>query len=368
MRTGFIKTPPNGSPCRIVRERSAGRNQGAVPMMGTRQDTSGGGRGGHLGAPCRRPAVHPYPPPPSEWHRPKLRADVAPAGAHDRNRHWPAVGLILAVATLLTFVSAANGFMLGWIAGPTLAATGLDGQWRGGACKLLMLPAWFGLALLATLRTGLPDLFIDAGAGSPNLASSAIVCLGVLMVALIVAGRTAQRLGRRMVVAQRPSVAAFDRWLGAAIGMGQGLLIMLTLCWAIVLIEPQARAVLHHPNMPEESAGWRVASGIVRLTREINQTPLESIVHEANLLERAPFIRNALCDLADGQRLALDSTKPMKPRPPNATPTGVEPDPFVQPQPVLAVKQSRSKEAYQRQLPVSGIDGRSTQSSTGGGS
>ncbi len=91
--------------------------------------------------------------------------------------------------------------------------------------------------------------------------------------------------------------------------MTQGLFIIMALCWTMVLIEPQARVVLHHPNTQGESTGQRIAAGIVRLTREINQTPFESMVHEANLMERVPFIRNALCDLAEGQRLALDSMK-----------------------------------------------------------
>jgi len=342
----------------------------------------------------RKPPTRPSSCPRGDGRRLGQRPDAGSAESGDRHRHWLEAGLILGGAASLTTLGAVNGFLLGEIAGPILAATGLHGLWRGGLCKLLMLPVWCSLVFLVALRPGLPDLFVGPAAGSAGLAGNAILCLVLLLGALIIAGRAARAIRRRVMVERRPGVLALDRLLGAAFGTAQGLCILLALCWAMVLIEPQARAVLHHPNMPEQSAGRRIAAGIVRLTQEINQTPLESMAHEANLLERVPFIRNALCDLAEGQRLALDSTTTARSKWRIETPPGGEPERRVQPRPALTGTQVSSKVSDDRfvpptqktarhamslppprdgaggyrQLSAHGLAGRATQSTLGGGS
>ncbi len=272
-------------------------------MVGTQQVTTGGGRGSLFGAPRRGQPSHPYPAPRVERHRPEQRAEAVL-----RHRQWLVTGLLLGGAASVTALGAANEFLLAEIAGPILAVTAVHGLWRGGLFKLLMLSVWGSLALLVATWPGLLDLLIDPAADGGALAWNAVICLGVLLLAMIIVGRAVRGLRRRLMAGRGPGVLTLDHLFGAAFGTAQAGFILLVLCWAVVLIEPQARAALHHPNMPAESPRHQVAAAVVRLTGEINNTPLESVAHESNLLERVPFALNALCDLAEGQRLALEST------------------------------------------------------------
>lgn len=236
----------------------------------------------------------------------QARAEADPDASAPRYGFWLSTGLLAGGAAALITFSVGSGYLLGQIAGAVLALAGLHGLWRGGLRKLLMLPVSCGLVFVLAFYPGFPDPVIVLALGRASPAWNVVACVVVVLSALMIAGRTA-RVIRSRVTTGRRTFLTLDHLFGAALGIGQGLVVMLGLCWATVLIEPQARAVLHHRNLHEGSACQRLAAGIVQLTREINETPIESIVHEANLLERVPSIRDALYDLADGQRLTLES-------------------------------------------------------------
>ncbi|MCG8407232.1 MAG: CvpA family protein [Phycisphaerales bacterium] len=222
---------------------------------------------------------------------------------------WVSIGLLLGGMAAGIGFSSQNDYLLGQIGATILGLSGLHGLWRGGLRKLIMLPATFVVLFLAMNNPGFADPITRAVFGKPSPFTNGIVCVAVVALALVVIGSVV-KLFRNRFIMKRPFLRGADRFFGTSIGVAEGALTMLVLCWATVLLEPQARVIRDHPNRVTESMQHRFAAGIIQLAEEIQDGPFESIVHEANLLERFPEVRDALYNLGEQTQLDLEAIHP----------------------------------------------------------
>lgn len=206
---------------------------------------------------------------------------------------WLSILLLLGAAGALFAWSLRQEILLGQIAAPIVGLAGLHGLLRGGFRKALMLPVSIGMLFLVASNPGFADPIVRAIAGRTSALGNGIAGVLALVLSLTVAGAIVKAMRNRLIV-RRPLLLAADRFLGTGIGLAEGALLVLLLCWSTVLLEPRARRVLDHPGTVQGSFQHQFASGLVRLTHEIDESPLEPIARDANVLEEIPSVRDAL--------------------------------------------------------------------------
>lgn len=222
---------------------------------------------------------------------------------------WISIGLLLGALTAGLAISVKNNYLLGQIAVAVLGVSGFHGLWRGGLRKLIMLPVTFVVLFLVSRNPGFADPIVKATFGQSSSLANGIVCVITVVLTLVVVGFMVKLIRNRFIM-KRPLMRGADRFFGTTVGLAEGAFTMILLCWAVVLLEPQARVVRDHPNRSTESIQHRVAAGIVQLAEEIQDSPLEPIALEANLLEEIPEIRDALYNLGERNQLDLEAMDP----------------------------------------------------------
>lgn len=249
------------------------------------------------------PPAKPLPP------RPDHEAAIVEEAQPGFGVPWLGTGLFVGATAAGFALSAQQGWLLGQIAALALGLSTLHGLWRGGLRKLIMLPVSVGLLAFIVSHPGFADPFVNSVLGQPSVIGSALTVGLVGLLAWVIAGRLAKWV-RDRCVRRRPMLLAADRFLGLSIGLAEGALTLLALCWATVLLEPQARVVRDHPNVSLDSIEHRVAAGVVQIAEEINASPLEAIANESNPLEEIPAVRDALYNLGDRTELRFEAMSP----------------------------------------------------------
>jgi len=209
---------------------------------------------------------------------------------------WLLVGLVAGGCAAMFFLSVRNGYLLGQIAAPVCLFSGLHGIWRGALRKMVMLPLMVGMTYLVTSQVDFADPVIRLMAGRSSIIGNTIACgLAVILTVVVVGGIV--RVVRDRLTRSRPLLLTADRLLGAGFGLAEAAIVMLSVCWSVVLVEPQAKATQALRPTDTESFQHALASGILQLTDEIDQGPFRSIVRDHNLLEDIPAVRDALSNL-----------------------------------------------------------------------
>lgn len=222
---------------------------------------------------------------------------------------WLGLGLLIGGGATGLALSIRHDLLLGQIAAPLLGLAGLHGLWRGGLRKAVMLPITVGILYLVSIQPDFADPVIRAMTGKSSTIGNWIACGVAVALTLIIARSIVGAVQHRMVTG-RPVVRAANNMFGTGIGLAEGAFAMLCLCWATVLVEPQARTVRDHPNAPPDSIHRQLAGGLVRLAGEIDQSPLEPIIRDANLLEYFPALRDAVQELSLDERMGLGAVDP----------------------------------------------------------
>ncbi len=207
------------------------------------------------------------------------------------------------------YLSLDNDFLLGQIAIPILGLSAVHGLWRGAFRKLIMLPLTLGVLYLVTTHARFADPVVQAVASDHPRLGTFVACAAAAVLALGLCGFVV-RLARKRWIVRRPMLLSADRFVGTTLGLAEGAFTVLMVCWAAVLIEPQARVVRDHRNLTVDTWEFRVAAGVVQLADEIDASPFDSLVYESNLLEEIPAVRDALYDFSDRQQLRLEAVKP----------------------------------------------------------
>ncbi len=218
---------------------------------------------------------------------------------------WLAIGLLVGAIAAGFGLSVQYDSLLGQFAAAILGAGSLHGLLRGGLRKLVMLPASVGTLALLASHPDFADPLVKMVAGESSAIGNGLACAATFVLAMLAAG-TAVRIIRNRFIMKRPILRATDRLFGTSIGGAEGVLILLTICWTAVLVEPQARSILRQPSIEADSAQHQFAAGLVRLAEEIDDSPLRPIIRDANLLEEFPAIREAIEGMESGNLNAID--------------------------------------------------------------
>lgn len=218
---------------------------------------------------------------------------------------WLSMALLIGATGALFALSTQRGILLGQIAAPVLGLTGLHGLLRGGFRKIIMLPISIGMFLLVASNPGFASPLVQAVAGQTSPLGNGIASVLALIISLTFAGMIVKSMRNKFIV-RRPFLLAVDRFFGTGIGLAEGGLVVLMLCWSTVLLESRAQMVLDHPSTQEGSVQHQFASGLLRLSNEIDESPLEPIARDANLLEEIPSVRDALNNPDTNGIISLD--------------------------------------------------------------
>lgn len=216
----------------------------------------------------------------------------------DRERSTPSRCCSGTLGKVLILGAAAAGFgasahfdvMLGQIASVMMGLTTLHGNFRGGLRKGIMLPA---TVLVCWYLYSNPDVVAPlvgmVGASGPfaNAVGAAVVAgLALFIIGLPV------KMVRNRVVRKRPVLAGMDRFFGSTIGLAEGGVLMAMLMWTSVLLEPMAQNTVDHPKA--QASQKKIASGVLRLTHEIDESPFVGFARDGNLLAEIPEVKQHL--------------------------------------------------------------------------
>ena len=200
----------------------------------------------------------------------------------------------------LFYASWRRDVMLGQLAAAAIGLGGLQGLWRGGLCKVVMLPLFVAVAY-AVAR-------LPASLGMPGVTGYLVA--GVAgMVALFIGATTVSRV-RRSAVESRPMLHRLERCIGVWIGAAEGALIPLALCWAAVAIRPAAARISATNDTRITQNQRATADAILRIANEVNSTGLADLVGRTSPMERIPALRDAINQFNRDGQIKLDDLSP----------------------------------------------------------
>jgi len=199
--------------------------------------------------------------------------------------------LILGAAAAGFGASAHYDVLLGQIGSVLMGLSTLHGNFKGGLRKSIMLPAtaivlWY---LYSNPDVVAPLVGMVGGASGPF--ANAVGCAVVAGVVLFMIGMPVKFV-RNRVVRKRPVLAGMDRFFGSTIGFAEGGVLMALLMWTAVLLEPMAQNTADHPDA--QVGQKKIANTVLRLTKEIDESPLAGFAREGNLLAEIPEVKQHL--------------------------------------------------------------------------
>ncbi|MEK6644169.1 MAG: CvpA family protein [Planctomycetota bacterium] len=230
---------------------------------------------------------------------PKSTVSMAPAPVEPRSI-MPGVLLVLGIGAALFYLSNERSFLLGQIMAGFCTPLALMGLVKGGVRKATTLAvvfgAFYGVAMLPAMVEPMLAPVVGASAMLVAYAGSAVAGL----VFVIVAGMWSKRLRKR--VHSTAGGVLFDRGSGAAVGLAEGVLVVLTVCWVSTLLRPQAMRLRDTANTPIDSFRHQFAGNLIRVADEASSGPLGEFIHTTNPIEKTPALKSAIDSLnATGQ-------------------------------------------------------------------
>jgi len=200
----------------------------------------------------------------------------------------------------LFYASWRRDVVLGQLAATAIGLGGLQGLWRGGLRKVVMLPL-FVVVAYAVAR-------LPASLGMPGVTGHLVA--GVAgMVALFIGATTVSRV-RRGAVESRPMLHRLERCIGVIIGAAEGALIPLALCWAAVAIRPAAARISATNDARITQNQRATADAILRIADEVSTVGLSNLVSQTSPMERIPALRDAINQFNRDGQIKLDDLSP----------------------------------------------------------
>lgn len=217
---------------------------------------------------------------------------------------WLMTGLILGAMATAFGMSMKYDYLLGELVAPVIGLMTLHGLFKGGFRKAIMLPVT--VVTLGFLMTN-PTIFdpiVQRVTGGPSPMGNYVACMIVATIGLWIVGIPVKAI-RNKVIMKRPLLRGTDRFFGTGIGFAEGAFMAVLFMWATILLEPNAKAVMNNSNA--QPMQKQIAGHVLRLTSEIDASPIAPIVRDANLLEEFPQLTESMKAVrADG---TVDPTK-----------------------------------------------------------
>ena len=229
-----------------------------------------------------------------------------PAGSHRAALPLKSFALILLLGAGLFLYSSRNDLLLGQLAAPILTLGALHGLWRGGVRKIIMIAATIGLVYFATTGSDAANSFIQSRM-SPSAAGWSWVVIAFIAVVLLLVVAIVVGIFRRRVVMKHPFLRGFDRFVGVLVGVAEGALIILTVCWMAVEIRPYAAVVRDQPQTQVGSFRHGMLDDMVRIADEAGDGAIGEIVDATNPVDSVPALKQVIDDLNTTGEIRLDS-------------------------------------------------------------
>lgn len=218
------------------------------------------------------------------------------------------LALVLGLGGGLFFYSNQHDFLLGQIAAVGLTPMAMHGVWRGGFRKatmlvvLLMLGWGFGYVTQASDHL---LNFVGQGGGKLTTPLAVVLSIGLWIAAYLMVGasrsRWIERSRRRL---------AMDRGLGLLVGLGEGAIMVLTICWMATSLEPFGRTIAEGAGTIEGSPRQSAGQLITRLANESRTGFLGEAVRKTNPIENTPALRDVVREMNTTGQLKVDDLDP----------------------------------------------------------
>lgn len=229
-----------------------------------------------------------------------------PQGGSSAGRSGKPVFLLALTVGLcggIFYFSSREDYLLGQIAAALIALLGLYGLWRGGFRKGMMLAVLMALfayhdQLHKAVVTGLAaiDISSESAAKIATLLASFFAWLATFFLT---------RTIRRRFIEKRRAMLAFDRVSGLTLGLAEGAVVLLCLCWMATSLVPYGRTVASARG-EEASVARTIGETILRLDEESRARFLGDFVTRTNPIERIPALQKMLHDLNTIGRVSSD--------------------------------------------------------------
>ncbi|HVP10482.1 MAG TPA: CvpA family protein [Phycisphaerae bacterium] len=214
--------------------------------------------------------------------------------------------LILLGGVALFVLSARRDFLLGQLAAPVLTIGALHGLLRGGFRKIIMLAATIGV--LYAMATGADALnaYLQSRTSLVNpVWSWLLIILAAVLVLVLISAMV--KSFRRRVIMRRPFTRGADRLLGVLVGLAEGALVILTVCWMVVEVKPYTQQIRDRQDVEAGSYRQALATRMVRLADEAGTGDLGRLVAATNPIDDVPEIRKVIDELNTKGEISLDS-------------------------------------------------------------
>ncbi|MBI5763094.1 MAG: CvpA family protein [Planctomycetes bacterium] len=236
------------------------------------------------------------------------RSEVAVQAATPQSSAFTGAALIIGLGALLFYLSNDRSFLLGQFVAVVCTPLALYGLVKGGVRKAMMLAAMFaafyGLATLPDILETILTPMLGATAPLPALVGTAIA--GFVLV--IVAGVWSKRIKARLH--KSSGGIFFDRSFGAMVGMAEGLLVVLTVCWVSTMLKPQAVRLRDQGNAPIDSFRHQFAGNLIRVSDEASVGPIGDFVRSTNPIEQSPALKSMIQSLNETGKFSLEGIDP----------------------------------------------------------
>jgi len=204
--------------------------------------------------------------------------------------------MIIGLGGATLFMSLQRGLLLGQIAAAALAACTLHGLWRGGFRKLVMLAFAVAMVAFGPAIQSFTSNLVARTTGSPaGMGGLVVTFLGAT--ALWCVCHFGTKSFRRRVIMRRGGLLAVDRISGAAIGLAEGAVIVLCLCWFSSSLQPFARLMTDEKVSPKNSPRAQMGATMLRLAQESRLGAMASITDGTNPINKIPALRDAIHEL-----------------------------------------------------------------------
>ena len=134
------------------------------------------------------------------------------------------------------------------------------------------------------------------------VASSVLAGLVVFM-----AGFIAKSMRKRLVGGSRFR-GALDRFVGLSIGLGEAMLVVLTLCWTAKSLDGMARRIVDDPQVEHAGMQYQIAEVMTQIGDETNRNGWATFVRDTNPITKTPALQNLIDQLNETGQLDFDAT------------------------------------------------------------
>jgi hypothetical protein len=227
---------------------------------------------------------------------------LRPAAFDIEHRHRIARRGIAAAAALSVLAALLMGGMVVKIAAIIVSACVLQGLWAGAARLVGVVAALLVAGPLALLLGRSLEGPLGALIGTSGLLAR-FASMAIVATVVVIAGAAVSRSLSRRILDRWPGLHAWDRYVGAALGLAEGCLVALMVLWAPLVLEPIARAQLLDGTHDPREAEWALtaeasarprrhggpattppplATGIVALADRVHESSLGGIIERTN--------------------------------------------------------------------------------------